>query len=148
MAACGGGQTSEYKDGDVFYNQTDMKYYVYNSTGNTWIEAPSPGGGGGSGGGDVITVSGNNPTCPSGSTTLTRDWISESFRTCGNSAGTFGWVITVPGGWSKTAPEEGSNCGFGTYLCSPGGGNTPCYPPEWGACFCAAQNWTMVMCSQ
>jgi len=132
-------KTPSYKDGDVFYNQIDKKYYVYNSVGNTWIEIPSPGGGGG---GNVITISGSNPTCPSGATEMQKYWPTASFPTCYYYA-TPERTCTVPGAWSVSAPSVWNNCGFSMAACGDCvyGGTT-------GTCTCYLQNWSMVMCQQ
>jgi len=133
-----GGQTSGYRDGDVFYNQTDTEYYVYNSTGNIWIEAPSPGSGG------VITKTGTNPTCPAGATTLTRDWTSVVYDVC-IIQNTHNHCATS-GGWSLSAPTSSCSCptaGFGCGSCTKirgGVGGAGSY------CSCVGQSWTMVMC--
>jgi hypothetical protein len=113
----GGGAASAYKDGDVFYNQTDKKYYIYNSTGNTWIEAPSPGGGldlnntllgavhtagqCSKAGGNPVDIGAalplcqfDQPACPTGWYQF-QSWTNTTINTCGPGCGAHLWACCL-----------------------------------------------------
>jgi hypothetical protein len=128
-----------------------IKYY--NKLGQ-WVNLTEGGASGGPGGANssyVITVSGNNPVCPPGTTAFLKNWVSQTFSTCRNAQGFMTETCTPAGGWFASAPDTRCGCSIGTSICSMAGpsqaSSVPCYSPSWSTCNCVLQSWNMVMCT-
>jgi len=152
----GGKQATEYKDGNVFYNQTDKKYYVYNSTVKTWIEAPSPGGGldlnatllgavhtagqCSKAGGNLVDIGAALPlcqfdqsACPPGWYQF-QNWINTTINTCGPGCGQHLWNCCIQQWWdiggccTTVAGQDWSNSPLET--CTYWVCDVPCPSPQ------------------
>ena len=102
--------------------------------------------------GAITTVSGTNPTCPSGTTEISRFITSHMIKACPpDGETTYGEYAIFTEGW-KAPPNINIHC-TGTYLTAcivTDEAKEACHPVALHStdCDCSPLNWTMVKCQQ